>query len=126
MLLIARLTISPALEIGLADVEGFDPAGKLARHYSGKVTVRDGRAAFHIPFALNDAPCARLRQRPYGRAGAGCAACFWKERGQFEVCRFAPPWGLKLASLDFLIRAGAVGMAQSRASGRGALSTSRA
>jgi len=47
---IARLTISPALEIGLADeagapvdlsvvrVEVFDPAGKLARHYSGNVT----------------------------------------------------------------------------------------
>jgi len=56
VLLIARLAISPALEIGLADVEVFDPAGKLARHYSGNATVRDGRAAFHIPFALNDAP----------------------------------------------------------------------
>jgi len=37
-------------------VEVFDPSGKLARHYSGNVIVRDGRAAFHIPFALNDAP----------------------------------------------------------------------
>jgi hypothetical protein len=73
---IARLTISPALEIGLADeagapvdlsvvrVEVFDPSGKLARHYSGNVTVRDGRAAFHIPFALSDAPGAwRVRAR---------------------------------------------------------------
>ena len=45
-------------------VEVFDPAGKMARHYSGNVTVRNGRAAFHIPFALNDAPGAwRVRAR---------------------------------------------------------------
>jgi hypothetical protein len=73
---IARLTITPSLEIRLVDdrgapvdlsvvrVEVFDPAGKLARHYSGNVTVRDGRARFQIPFALNDAPGQwRLRAR---------------------------------------------------------------
>jgi hypothetical protein len=73
---IARLTVSPALEIRLTDqtgapvdlsvvrIEVFDPAGKLARHYSGNVTVRNGRATFKIPFALNDAPGQwRIRAR---------------------------------------------------------------
>jgi hypothetical protein len=72
----ARLAISPALEIRLTDeagapvdrsvvrVEVLDPAGKLARHYSGNVTVRDGRASYRIPFALSDARGAwRVRAR---------------------------------------------------------------
>jgi hypothetical protein len=34
------------------------------RHYSGNVTIRDGRAAYQIPFALNDAAGSwRVRAR---------------------------------------------------------------
>ena len=63
---IARLEITPSLEIRLLDQAGapvdrsvvhldvIDPAGKPARHYSGNVTVKDGSANFHVPFALND------------------------------------------------------------------------
>ena len=73
---IARLSITPALGIELFDennvpvdrsvvhVEVFDPSGKLARPYSGNVTVKDGRAPFHVPFALNDAAGSwRIRAR---------------------------------------------------------------
>ena len=73
---IARLTLSPELAVRLTDENGapvdrsvvrlevFDPAGKPARHYSGNVTVRDGRAVFHIPFALSDAAGSwRVRAR---------------------------------------------------------------
>jgi hypothetical protein len=68
---IARLEVRPTgaagIEVRLTDEQGrgvdlsvvrvevFDPADKLARHYSGNLTVRDGRAEFAIPFALNDA-----------------------------------------------------------------------
>lgn len=31
-----------------------DPAGRVARQYSGNVTVKDGRAAYQTPFALSD------------------------------------------------------------------------
>jgi hypothetical protein len=73
---IARLEISPALAVSLRDDKGapvdrsvvrlevFDPAGKLVRHYCGNVTVRDGRASYAIPFAMNDASGAwRVRAR---------------------------------------------------------------
>jgi hypothetical protein len=43
------------VDISVIRLEAFDPAGKLVRHYSGNVTVREGRAGFEIPFALNDA-----------------------------------------------------------------------
>jgi hypothetical protein len=36
-------------------LEVHDPAGRLVRHYSGNVTVVDGRARWEIPRALNDA-----------------------------------------------------------------------
>lgn len=64
---IAPPTVSPDLLIRLSDEKGqaidksvvqvkvFDPDGKLVRHYSGNATIRDGRAQFQIPFALNDA-----------------------------------------------------------------------
>ena len=64
---IAKLAIDPNLDLRLTDEAGapvdlsvarlevFDPAGRLVRHYSGNVTIRDGRAAYHIPFAVNDA-----------------------------------------------------------------------
>ncbi|MBI3279571.1 MAG: beta-galactosidase, partial [Acidobacteria bacterium] len=63
---IAKLEITPALALRLTDetgapvdrsvvhVEVFDPSGKLMRHYSANRTIRDGRASFAIPFALND------------------------------------------------------------------------
>jgi hypothetical protein len=35
-------------------VEVLDPSGKLVSAYSSNVTILGGRAAFHIPFALND------------------------------------------------------------------------
>jgi hypothetical protein len=73
---ISRLEITPSLEIRLLDEAGApvdrsvvhvdvtDPAGKPARHYSGNVTVKEGRAAFHLPFALNDPAGAwRIRAR---------------------------------------------------------------
>ena len=45
-------------------VEVFDPAGKPVRYYSGNATIRDGRAPFPVPFALNDAKGAwRVRAR---------------------------------------------------------------
>jgi hypothetical protein len=64
---IQRLELTPALEVGLTDEGGApvdrsvvhlevrDPAGKLVRHYSGNVTIENGRAKFAIPFALSDA-----------------------------------------------------------------------
>ena len=65
---IAKLLIDRNLKINLTDesrapvdlsvvrVEVFDPAGRPVRHYSGNVTVRNGTAAYQVPFALNDAP----------------------------------------------------------------------
>jgi len=32
----------------------FDASGRLMRQYSGNVTIRNGRAAYQIPWALND------------------------------------------------------------------------
>ena len=73
---IAKLTIDRNLELRLDDaagapvdlsvvrVEVVDPGGQIARHYSGNVTVKDGRAAYRIPFAVNDATGAwRVRAR---------------------------------------------------------------
>jgi hypothetical protein len=73
---IAKLALDPNLNVRLLDEAGapvdlsvvrlevFDPAGRLARHYSGNVTVRDGRASFRVPFALSDASGAwRVRAR---------------------------------------------------------------
>jgi len=42
------------VDLSVAHIEVWDPAGRLVRHYSGNVTVREGRASYHIPFALND------------------------------------------------------------------------
>jgi hypothetical protein len=45
-------------------VDVLDPVGRPVRHYSGNVTIRDGRAAYQIPFALNDAAGSwRVRAR---------------------------------------------------------------
>ncbi|MGE5648219.1 MAG: beta-galactosidase [Acidobacteriota bacterium] len=64
---IAKLSLDPKLNVKLADEAGapvdlsvvrlevFDPAGRLVQVYSGNVTVRDGKASFQVPFALNDA-----------------------------------------------------------------------
>jgi len=64
---IAKIEITPALEIRLLDETGapvdrsvvhldvLDPAGKPVQYYSGNVTVKDGHAEFQIPFALSDA-----------------------------------------------------------------------
>jgi hypothetical protein len=64
---IAKLEISPSLQLQLRDADGkavdrsvarvevFDPTGRLVRHYSRNVTVVDGTAQFDIPFALSDA-----------------------------------------------------------------------
>jgi hypothetical protein len=64
---IAKLTIDRQLNLRLTDAAGagvdlsvvhvdvLDPAGHPVRHYSGNVTIRDGRAAYQIPFALSDA-----------------------------------------------------------------------
>lgn len=64
---IAALKITPNQRISLVDEKGApvdisvvrvevrDPAGRVVRHYSSNVTVRDGSAKFDIPFALNDA-----------------------------------------------------------------------
>jgi hypothetical protein len=73
---IARLTIDKSLDLRLQDeagapvdlsvvrIEVLDPAGRLARQYSGNVTVKDSRAAYQIPFALSDASGAwRVRAR---------------------------------------------------------------
>jgi hypothetical protein len=73
---IAKLTINRKLEIALTDdagapvdlsvahVEVFDPAGNLVHHYSGNVTLRDGQAGYQIPFALSDPAGAwRIRVR---------------------------------------------------------------
>ncbi len=64
---ISKLSIDKKLDLRLEDVTGapvdlsvvkvevFDPAGKVARQYSGNVTIKDGRASYQIPFALSDA-----------------------------------------------------------------------
>ncbi len=44
------------VDISVVRLEISDPDGKVVRHYSGNVTVREGRASFEIPFALNDSP----------------------------------------------------------------------
>ncbi|HET8547211.1 MAG TPA: hypothetical protein VFL57_04365, partial [Bryobacteraceae bacterium] len=63
---IAKLELSPALDLRLTDEKGApvdrsvvrievtDPSGKVVRHYTGNRTIRDGTARFEIPFALND------------------------------------------------------------------------
>jgi hypothetical protein len=63
---IAKLEMTPALEIRLLDETGapvdrsvvhldvLDPTGRLVKHYSGNVTLKDGRSEFQIPFALSD------------------------------------------------------------------------
>ncbi len=63
---IAKLTIDGNLAIALIDQAGapvdlsvvhvdvYDPAGRRVRHYSGNTTLRDGKAAYPIPFALSD------------------------------------------------------------------------
>ena len=63
---IERLEIAADLSLWLTDengrpvdrsvarVEVLDPAGRPVRHYSRNVTIRNGRAAFQIPWALND------------------------------------------------------------------------
>jgi len=65
---IGRIQVRPDLSVRLSDergrpvdlsvvrVEVLDPAGRLVRHYSQNVTVRDGRAIADIPWALNEAP----------------------------------------------------------------------
>jgi hypothetical protein len=73
---IAKLSIDQKLNLRLTDeagapvdlsvlhIEVSDPAGRLVRHYSGNVTIHDGRAAYQIPFALSDAMGAwRVRAR---------------------------------------------------------------
>jgi hypothetical protein len=72
---IKKLEIAPDLQLRLTDdqgapvdrsvvrVEVFDPAGKLARHYSGNVTLLDGKAQYTIPFAFNDAGVWTVRAR---------------------------------------------------------------
>lgn len=64
---IAKLTIDNNLDLRLEDeagapvdlsvirIEVVDPAGRVARQYSGNVTLKDGQAAYEIPFALSDA-----------------------------------------------------------------------
>jgi hypothetical protein len=73
---IAKLTIDRSLNLQLTDekgapvdlsvvhVEVVNPAGLVVRYYSGNVTVRDGAAAYRIPFADNDLRGAwRVRAR---------------------------------------------------------------
>ncbi len=73
---IAKLSIDQKLNLRLTDdagapvdisvvhVEVLDPAGRPVRHYSGNVTIHDGRAAYRIPFALSDAAGSwRVRAR---------------------------------------------------------------
>jgi hypothetical protein len=73
---IAKLEITPALEVRLTDEHGapvdrsvvrlevYDPVGMLIRHYSRNYTVRDGIARLEVPLALNDAKGKwRLRVR---------------------------------------------------------------
>ena len=43
------------VDLSVVRVEVIEPDGRLARHYSSNVTVRDGKASFEIPFALSDA-----------------------------------------------------------------------
>ncbi len=64
---IARLEMDTSLNLRLTDEAGapvdrsvvrlevFDPAGRLARHYSSNVDIVDGKGQARIPFALSDA-----------------------------------------------------------------------
>ncbi|HMJ60512.1 MAG TPA: beta-galactosidase, partial [Bryobacteraceae bacterium] len=64
---ISKLTIDKDLNVTLRDerdtpvdlsvvrAEVMDPDGRLIRHYSSNLTVRDGEASLQIPFAINDA-----------------------------------------------------------------------
>ena len=73
---IANLTMGQDLKLRLTDVTGapvdlsvvqvnvFDPSGRMVRYYSGNVTVREGAAAYQIPWAWNDQRGAwRVRAR---------------------------------------------------------------
>jgi hypothetical protein len=63
---IRKLDLSPSLQLRLTDEHGapvdrsvvhldvFDPGGKLVRHYSGNVTIVDGKADYQIPFAMDE------------------------------------------------------------------------
>ena len=51
-----RPPISRPVDLSVVRLEVFDPNGRLVRHYSSNVTVRNGRAEFKIPFALSDTP----------------------------------------------------------------------
>jgi hypothetical protein len=43
------------VDLSVAHVDVLDPAARVVRHYSGNVTILNGRAVYGIPFALNDA-----------------------------------------------------------------------
>ena len=51
-----RLTdeASAPVDLSVVHIDVFDPSGHFVRYYSGNVAIRDGRAAFNIPWALND------------------------------------------------------------------------
>jgi hypothetical protein len=42
------------VDLSAVRLEVSDPTGRLVRHYSGNVTVREGKSELTIPFALND------------------------------------------------------------------------
>jgi hypothetical protein len=44
--------MAPA-DLPVVRAEVMDPAGRLARHHTGKVAVRNGKVHFEIPFALS-------------------------------------------------------------------------
>lgn len=64
---ISRLDIDKNFQISLRDkhdqpvdlsvvrAEVMDPSGRVVRHYSPNLTVREGKASLEIPFAINDA-----------------------------------------------------------------------
>ncbi len=73
---IAKLAMDASLGLRLTDetgapvdrsvvrVEVFDPAGRLARHYTTNVDIVDGKGQVNIPFALSDATGTwRIRAR---------------------------------------------------------------
>lgn len=43
-----------AVDLSVVHAEVIDPDGRLIRHYSSNLTVRDGAASLQIPFAIND------------------------------------------------------------------------
>jgi len=43
------------VDLSVVHAEVIDPGGRLIRHYSSNLTVRDGAASLQIPFAINDA-----------------------------------------------------------------------